>query len=148
MTVKAIPDGFNTVTPFLNIKNAASAIDAYKNALGAEELMRMHTPTGAVAMCVLKLGNSRLRIADAIQDPPTQSSLACYFEDANAVWERAVAAGFEIVVPIQDMFFGDRFGILKDAFGNRWSIAQHIEDVPPDEIKRRAVEGMKAFERK
>ena len=142
--VKAIPDGYSTVTQFLNVKGAADAIEFYKKAFGAEERRpRMATPDGTVMHCELKIGNSILMIADAIQNPPTQSSTHLYVEDADAWWKRATAAGCQIAMPIADQFWGDRYGILTDKFGNRWGIATHKEDVPPAEMAKRAAEEMK-----
>ncbi len=144
-TVKAIPDGYTSVTPFLNIKGAANALDFYKLAFGAEEMSRFLTPSGAVAIAIIKIGNALVRVSEAVNDPPTASGLALYVEDADAAWKRAVDAGCEIVFPIQDMFFGDRFGVVKDRFGNRWSIAQHVKDVSAEEIRKLGPEAMKAF---
>ena len=146
-TVKPIPDGYTTITPFLNIKGAAEAIDFYKKAFGAEEQNRFTTPAGAIAICILKFGNALVRVSDAVNDPPTTSGLAMYVENADQAWSRAVDAGCEIVFPLQNMFFGDRFGILRDPYGNRWSIAQHVEDVSPEEMRRREPEAMRAFQR-
>ncbi len=147
MTIKAIPDGFTTVTPFLNIKGAADAIELYKKAFGAEEQFRHRTPSGAIAIAVLKIGNGMIRVSDAVQDAPTSAGIALYVENADAAWKRATGAGLEVVFDLRDMFFGDRFGIVKDAYGNRWSIAQHIKDVSPEEIAKLAPEAMKAFQK-
>ncbi len=141
--VKAIPDGYTTVTQFLNVKGAADAIEFYKKAFGAEERSRMALPNGTVMHCELKIGNSLLMIADAIQNPPTQSSTHLYVEDADAWWKRATAAGCQVALPIADMFWGDRYGILTDKFGNRWGIATHKEDVSPTEMAKRSAEEMK-----
>jgi PhnB protein len=140
--VKPIPDGYTTVTQFLNIKGAAEAIEFYKKALGAEERGRMAGPDGLVMHAELKIGNSFL-IADAIQNSPTLSSTHLYVEDANAWWKRAIDAGMQIAMPIDDMFWGDRYGILVDKWGNRWGIATHIEDVPREDMAKRAADAMK-----
>ena len=136
--VKAVPDGFTTVTPFLNIKNAAAAIELYKKAFGAEVREKFENPEGKVMMCELQIGTSIVRVSDAIKDAPTQSGLSLYVDNADAWWQRATDAGLDVVVPLQDMFWGDRFGALRDSYGNMWTIATHIEDVPHDEALRRA----------
>jgi PhnB protein len=136
--VKAVPDGYTTVTPFLNITNAAAAIELYKKAFGAEVREMFSTPDGKVIMAEIKIGNALVRISDAIKEPPTQSGLSLYVDNADAWWARATAAGLEVSVPLQDMFWGDRFGRLRDSYGNMWTIATHIEDVSHDETMRRA----------
>jgi PhnB protein len=138
--VKAVPEGYGTVTPFLNIKGAADAVAFYARAFGAEELHRSTTPAGHVAISIVKIGTSLVRISDAVKEPPSVSTLHLYVDDADAWWKRAIGAGCEAVFPLKDMFFGDRFGILKDRFGMRWSIATHIEDVPEDELRKRAAD--------
>ena len=144
--VKAVPDGFSTVTPFFNIKGAAAAIEFYKKAFGAEEINRFTLPDSTlIMMSQIKIGNSFIRIADAIKDPPTQSSNHLSVEHADVWWKRAVDAGCKVVMPLADMFWGSRFGIVEDTFGNRWSIAQHIEDVSPEELSKRAAEAMKTM---
>ena len=105
----------------------------------------MPTPNGLIMHSELRLGNSVIMISDAMQNPPTQSSCHLYVDNADAVWKQATEAGCEIIMPLQDMFWGDRYGLLKDKWGNRWSIAQHIEDVPPDEMTKRVAEAMKNF---
>ena len=135
--VNPIPSGYGTVTPFLNIKGASEAIDFYKKAFGAEERTRAPGPNNTVMHAELKIGNSIVMISDAMQVPATHSSLHLYVEDCDALWKRATAAGCKIEMPIADMFWGDRYGVVSDKFGNRWAIASHKEDVPPDEMKRR-----------
>ena len=136
--VKAVPDGFQTVTPFLNITNAAAAIELYQKAFGAEVRESFSGPDGKIMMCELQIGTSVVRISDAIKDAPTSSGLSLYVDNADAWWQRAVDAGLEIAVPLQDMFWGDRFGMLRDSHGNSWAIATHIEDVSREEAMRRA----------
>ena len=138
--VKAVPDGYGTVTPFLNIKGASDAIDFYKRAFGAEELNRFTTPSGDIAVAILKIGTSLVRISDAVKEAATQSTMHLYVEDVDMWWKRAIGAGCEQVFPLQQMFFGDKFGIVKDRFGNRWSMATHIEDVSEPELRKRAAE--------
>ena len=143
--VKAVPDGYHTVTPFLNVKGAAEAIDFYKKAFGVEEKFRMPDPDGNVSHAELTLGDSVIMISDAIMNSPTQSSVHLYVPDAEALWKRATAAGAQVMMPIADMFWGDRYGVVTDRWGNRWGIAQHIEDVPPAEMEKRTAEAMKAM---
>jgi PhnB protein len=138
--VKAVPDGYGTVTPFLNIKDAAQAIDFYKRAFGAEELNRFTTPAGHIAIAILKIGTSLVRISDAVKEAETQSTLHLYVDDVDRWWKRAIDAGCQEVFPLQNMFFGDRFGIVKDRFGNRWSIATRVEEVSEAELRKRAAE--------
>ena len=95
------------------------------------------TPNGMIMHAELQLGTSRIMVAEAMMNPPTQSSLHLYVEDCDALWARATAAGCKIEMPIATMFWGDRYGVVSDKFGNRWAIASHKEDVAPDEMKRR-----------
>lgn len=141
--VRAVPEGYATVTPFLNINGAADAIDFYKKAFGAEERGRMPDPNGKIMHAEIKIGTSILMISDALMNPPTQSSLHLYVEDADKAWKRALDAGAQVVTPIQDQFWGDRYGVVSDKWGNRWGIATHKEDVPEAEMGKRAAEAMK-----
>jgi PhnB protein len=141
--VKAIPEGFGTVTPVLNIKGAADAIEFYKKAFGAEEKSRMLGPNGVVMYAELRIGNSPLMLSDALMNPPTQSSTHLFVTDADALWKRAVDAGAVVAMPIADQFWGDRYGVLVDTWGNRWGIATHKEDVSADEMRKRGEEAMK-----
>ncbi len=139
--VKAIPDGYQTVTPSLNVKGAAEAIQFYKAAFGAvEQGGRAPGPNGTIMHAELKLGNSIVMIADAMMGPPTEASLHLYVEDADAVFERATKAGAEAVLAMHDAFWGDRYGMVSDRWGNRWGIATHQEDVTPDEMQKRMAE--------
>jgi len=140
--VKPIPDGYHTITPFLNLKDAAQAIELYKRAFGAEEVVRMAGPGGAVMHAELRIGDSRMMLSEAIQDPPSTASLFLYVTDVDAAFQRAVAAGCTVSMPVADQFWGDRFGKLVDPFGIRWSMATHREDVPPAEMKQRAQSAM------
>jgi uncharacterized glyoxalase superfamily protein PhnB len=141
--VQAVPTGYGTVTPFLNVKGAAEAIEFYKRAFGAEERSRMPGPNNMLMHAEIKIGNSLIMLADAMMNAPTQASLHIYVDDADAMWTRAVNAGCKVEMPIADMFWGDRYGVLSDRFGNRWSIATHKEDVPPDQMKSRMEAAMK-----
>ena len=135
--IKAVPEGYGTVTPFLSVKGAHEAIELYKKAFGAEERNRAPGPNNTVMHAEIKVGNSILMIADAMMGPPTQAGLHLYVDDCDAAWKRATDAGMKIEMPLADQFWGDRYGVLSDKFGNRWSIASHKEDVAPDEMKKR-----------
>jgi len=140
--VRAVPEGFGTITPFLNVKGAGEAIEFYKKAFGAEERSRMLGPNNMVVHAELQLGSSKIMMAEAMRDAPTQSSMHVYVEDCDALWARATAAGCKVAVPIDDMFWGDRYGVLTDPYGNRWAIATHKEDMSPAEMQKRGTEFM------
>jgi PhnB protein len=152
MAVKAIPDGYHAVTPYLIVQGAAAALDFYKRALGATEVMRMEGPGGKVMHAEIKLGDSIVMLADEFPDMGYKSPLALggspvgiavYVEDVDAVFARAIAAGATVQRPVKDQFYGDRSGTLKDPFGHVWTIATHKEDVPPEEMHRRFEATMK-----
>jgi PhnB protein len=147
MATKAIPDGYHSITPYLIVKGAAAAIDFYKRALGATELMRMPTPDGRIGHAELRIGNSPIMLADEHPEMGHRGphslggaavSLVVYVEQVDEVFKRAVASGAKELQPIKDQFYGDRSGTLQDPFGHTWTVATHIEDVPPDELRRRA----------
>jgi len=150
MPVSAIPEGFHTITSGLTCKNAAAAIDLYKKAFQATELSRMASPDGRIMHAELKIGDSHLFLADeyagmsAAPTPGTapSHSLYLYVKDVDASYERAVNAGCTGVMPVADMFWGDRFGKVVDPFGHHWNLATHTEDVAPAEMERRAKEWM------
>ena len=141
-----IPQGYHTVTPSLTCRDAAKAIDFYKKAFGAQELMRMPSPDGKISHAEIKIGDSVVLINDEFPGrtaapAPTaapSNSLFLYVEDVDTVFNQAVTAGAKSTMPLQDMFWGDRFGNLLDPFGHHWGLATHIEDVAPEEIGRRA----------
>jgi PhnB protein len=137
MAVKAIPEGYSTVTPFLTVKGVAQIMDFLKQAFGAEEIMRMPGPGGVVMHAELNIGNSRLMLGEAMQNPPTQSSFYLYVSDADAMYKRALAAGATSQLEPKDEFWGDRIAMVKDTFGNTWSVATHKEDVTPEEMSKR-----------
>ncbi|HYY06011.1 MAG TPA: VOC family protein [Candidatus Limnocylindria bacterium] len=139
-SIKPIPEGFHTVTPFLVLKDAHRAIEFYKRAFGAEERFRMPTPDGKVGHAELQIGDSIVMLSEAIQEPVTSASMYLYVPNVDAVCQRAVAAGAQATMPPTDMFWGDRFGRVTDPFGVRWGIATHTEDVSPEEIGRRAAQ--------
>lgn len=143
-----IPEGFHTVTPHLICKNAGAAIEFYKKAFGAEELCRMPGPDGKSVMhCELKIGNSVIFMCDEFPDMGamgpqslggTPVVLHLYVPNADAAYAQATAAGAKATMPLQDMFWGDRYGKVTDPFGHEWSIATHVEDLSPEEIGKRA----------
>ena len=142
--VEAVPTGYQTVTPHLNINGAAEAIDFYKKAFGAEERNRAPGPGGTIMHAEIKIGDSIIMLNDAMGGfPATTSALHLYVPDADALWKRATDAGAKVMMPLADQFWGDRYGVLTDKWGNRWSIATHKEDVPPQEMQKRLQEAMK-----
>jgi PhnB protein len=151
MGVKAIPDGYYSLTPYLVIKGAAQAIEFYKKAFGAVETVRMPGPGGQIMHAEMKIGNSMLMLSDENPErgylsPPSRggnsSSVMLYTEDVDKVFKQAVAAGAKADMPPADMFWGDRMGNLTDPFGHSWAIATHKEDVSPEEMgKRMAMQG-------
>jgi PhnB protein len=144
--VKPIPDGYHSITPSLICKNAAKAIEFYKKAFGAQEHMRMPTPDGKIVHAELKIGDSIIFVSDEFPsmgaNPPKAggSSVFLYVKDADAVFKSAVTAGASPDMPLQNQFWGDRYGKVSDPFGHQWGIATHVEDVSPEEIDRRSKE--------
>lgn len=144
MAVEAKPDGYHTITPYLVVNDAAGLIDFIKSAFNAEEIMRMSAPGGQVGHAELRIGDSRVMLGDAQgRHTPTQAMLHLYVDDADAVYQCALSAGATSEQAPADQFYGDRSGGVRDAWGNRWWIATHIEDVPPDELQRRAEAAMR-----
>jgi PhnB protein len=150
-SVRPIPEGYHSVTPYLIVSDAAGAIAFYKEAFGAKEIMRMAAPGGRVGHAELKIGDSRIMLADEFPDMGARSpraiggtpvSLHLYVEDVDAVAKRAVAAGAKEVRPVKDQFYGDRLGTVEDPFGHLWHVSTHKEDLSPDELKRRAEKTM------
>ena len=143
MAVRPIPEGYHTLTPYLAVEDAARAIEFYKDAFGAEEIHRMPGPDGSIAHAELQIGDSKLMLSDPFPQsnvrPPSErggptASVFMYVDDADAVFEQAQTAGATVSMPLEDMFWGDRFGSLTDPFGHVWSVATHIEDVPEAEM--------------
>jgi PhnB protein len=143
-TVKPVPEGTHTLTPHLVCADAAAAIEYYKRALGATEVSRMSGPDGKLAHAVVKIGDSSLFLVDensqrgllgpkALRGSPVTLHLS--IEDADATLERAVAAGGEVTMPIWDTPWGDRYGQFRDPFGHSWSVATHIRDVTPEQLR-------------
>ena len=146
MPVKAIPDGYHSVTPYLIIKGASKAIEYYKKAFAAVELMRMPGPNDMVMHAEIKIGDSPVMMADEClemgwKSPQTiggtPASLMIYVEDVDTVYKRALSAGGRELKPLKDQFYGDRSGTLIDPFGHVWTVATHKEDVSPDEMHKR-----------
>jgi PhnB protein len=149
--VKPVPEGYHTVTPYLVLDNAAQAIEYYKRAFGAKEIVRMDGPPGKIGHAELKIGDSMLMLADEMpgssgRSPKslggTTTGVFLYVEDVDATFNQAVAAGAKTEMPPTDMFWGDRFGKLIDPFGHSWALATHKEDVAPDEMKKRSQAAM------
>ena len=151
MAVRPIPQGYHNLQIYLAVEDASEAIDFYKRAFGAEETIRMPGPDGSVAHAELQIGDSKLMLSDPFPQssvrPPSErggptASVFMYVDDADAVFERAQAAGATVAMPLENMFWGDRFGSLADPFGHVWSVATHIEDVPEEEMAERASAAM------
>jgi PhnB protein len=151
-SVKSIPEGYHSITPYLAVAGAADAIAFYKQAFGATEVMRMPGPGGKVGHAEVEIGGSRIMLADEYPDMGFRSpkaiggspvGLHLYVEDVDAVARQALAAGAKELRPVKDQFYGDRTGTIEDPFGHVWHIATHKEDLSPDELKRRAEEATK-----
>ena len=146
--VSPIPEGYHSITPYLIIKGAAQAIEYYKDVFGAVEVFRMDQPDGKVGHAELKIGDSRIMLADenpnmgvghssAASIGASPVSLYLYIPNVDGVVERAVAAGAKLVKPVQDQFYGDRSGFIQDPYGHLWGVATHVEDVAPQELEER-----------
>jgi uncharacterized glyoxalase superfamily protein PhnB len=135
MAVKPVPDGYHTVTPYLTVKDAGGLIDFIKQVFGGEETFRMGEDS--VAHAEMRIGDSMVMLGEA-QNEPIPAMIHLYMPDTDAVYRRALAAGATSLREPTDMFYGDRTGGVQDRFGNQWWIATHIEDVPSEEMARRA----------
>jgi PhnB protein len=144
--VSPIPEGFNSLTPYLIVDGADAAIELYKRALGAEVVSVHKMPDGKVLNAQLKIGNSMLMLNDEWPDygaigpkkiGNTAVTIHVYVEDVDASWQKALDEGFEVSMPLGDQPWGDRYGSLKDPFGHSWSIATHLEEVSEEEMMRR-----------
>lgn len=151
---RPIPEGHHTITPHLVVRDAAKAIDFYKKAFGAREMNRMTMPDGKIMHAELKIGDSMLYLADefpgaGVSAPQSLGGPAVvfnlYVEDVDKLWGKAVAAGSTVRMPLDDQFWGDRYGQIVDPFGHSWGLATHKEDVAPAEMERRAREAMAKF---
>jgi PhnB protein len=148
---KPIPQGFHSVTPYLTLNDAARALDFYKRAFGAQEIMRMEAPGGKIGHAEIKIGDSIIMLADEMpgsgcQSPQTlggtTNGIFLYVDNVDSVYSQAVSAGAQAEAQPADMFWGDRYGRLKDPFGHSWSLATHIEDVAPADMQKRMQEAM------
>jgi PhnB protein len=138
MSVNPIPDGFHTIAPNIIVKNVDAAVSFYKQAFGAEEILRLSMPDGKVAHCELKIGDSRVNLGESIEGWPEHTLLAQIFvADSDAVFAQAIKAGAKALSPMSDMFFGSREGRVLDPFGSTWTISTHTEDVSGEEMQRR-----------
>ena len=144
--VKPIPEGYHSVTPYLIIKGAADAIEYYKKSFGATELFRMPTPDGKIGHAEIKIGDSPIMLADEHPDlghvgpqtlGGTSVGIMIYVDDVDAMFKRAISGGGQEIKALQDQFYGDRSGTLKDPFGHMWTVATHVEDVAPEEMEKR-----------
>lgn len=151
--VNPVAEGYTAVTPYLCVRGAADAIDFYTEMFGAKERMRMPQPDGRIGHAELMIRDAVVMLSDEFTDMGVLSPqslggspviLNVYVDDVDAVVERAVAAGATLDRPVEDRFYGDRSGQIVDPWGHRWSIATHVEDVPPDEMQRRAEEFMQS----
>jgi PhnB protein len=149
--VKPIPEGYPRVTPYLIVDGASAAIDFYRDVLLATERMRMPGPDDKVGHAELQVGDSVIMLADEAPDMDargpksiggTPVMLHVYVDDADAVFERAVQAGSRALRQVEARFYGDRSGEFEDPFGHRWSVATHVEDVPPEEMEKRMAAAM------
>jgi PhnB protein len=145
--VKPVPDGYHSATPYLIVDGAARALDFYKRAFGAVERMRMPGPAGKIGHAEISIGDSVIMLADEHPEMGARGprafggaavSLHLYVADADVTVKEALAAGATLVRPVEDKFYGDRMGTIEDPFGHRWHVSTHQEDVPPDELARRA----------
>jgi PhnB protein len=149
--VLALPKGYNNVTPYLIVTNASKAIEFYKIALGAKEMMRVMNPNGKVGHAELQLGNSKIMLADECPEwdafsPNADSSVGVsihlYVKNVDAIIEKAISKGAKLTKPVENRYYGDRSGMIEDPYGYKWCISTHVEDVTPAQIKKRVAELM------
>ena len=149
-SVRAIPQGYTTVTPSMTVKDAPKVIDFYKKAFDAKEHMRMPGPDGKIMHAEIQIGNAIIMMNDEVMGSRSAQTLGgcpisfyVYVEDADAAFKKAIAAGAKQTYPITEMFWGDKMGTLEDPFGHKWTIAQHVKDVTPEQMKKGQEEFMK-----
>lgn len=149
MPVKTVPNGYHSIIPYLSVNGAAKAIEFYKKVFGATEIVRMDGPDGKIGHAELKIGDSHVMLADEHPDMGFRSpkafggspvNILVYLPDVDKAVDRAIAAGGTLQRPVKDQFYGDRSGQVVDPFGHVWTIATHVEDVSPQEMKKRAEE--------
>jgi len=154
MGVKPIPEGYHTATPYLAVDDAAEALEYYKKAFGAKERGRMEAPDGKIGHAEIQIGDSLVMLSDPFPQATTRTpkelggttaSVFLYVEDVDAFVQKAIDAGATVTMEVADQFWGDRFGTITDPFGHSWSVATHIEDVPPEEMEERAKAAMAAM---
>jgi PhnB protein len=147
MAVKPIPDGYHTATPYLIVKDAGRALEFYKKAFSATELMRLEGPGGKIGHAEIRIGDSPIMLADEFPEMGARSphtlggspvSICLYVEDVDARFKQAVAAGATVQREVKDQFYGDRSGSVTDPFGHVWHIATHKEDIAPEEMRKRS----------
>jgi PhnB protein len=152
IAVKPIPDGYDVAIPYLFVSDGASAMEFYKQAFGATELLRLNGPGGKIGHAEMKIGNCMVWLADEVPEMGFSSPLTLggagvniflYVEDVDALFKQALAAGAAVVRPVEDQFYGDRVGTLKDPFGHVWSFATHTQDLSREELLKRASEFVK-----
>ncbi len=145
--VLAIPKGYHSITPCLTVSNGAKAIEFYKKAFGAKIVMRMDRPDGKISHAELKIGDSKIMLADACLEMGaltpedlggSSTAVHLYIKDVDAVVKRAVSLGAKLLKDVEDMFYGDRCGFLVDPYGHKWFVATHVEDVTPAQTRKRA----------
>lgn len=151
MSANPIPAGYHTITPSIVVRNAAQAIEFYKRALGAEEVTRMEGPNGSIMHAEIRIGDSIVMLGEESEQWGTRSplstngnpsSLHIYVADADAAFERAIEAGATVRYPLEDTFWGDRYGKVRDPFGHEWGIATHVKDLSEAEVMQAAQEWM------
>ncbi|HEX2295889.1 MAG TPA: VOC family protein [Actinomycetota bacterium] len=149
--VDPLPDNYPQISPYLHVDGAAEAIAFYERVFGAAERMRMPDPNGKIGHAELVLGDSVIMLADEYPDMGIRGpsayggspvTISVYVEDVDEVFQRALDGGAKTIRELENQFYGDRTGQFEDPFGHRWSVATHVEDVPPDEMQRRAAEAM------
>ena len=151
MSAKPIPEGYHSLQIYLAVEDAARAIEFYKEAFGAEEVVHMPGPAGSVAHAELQIGDSKLMLSDPFPQssvrPPSErggptASVFMYVDDVDAVFEQAQRAGAKVESPLENMFWGERFGTLSDPFGHVWSVATRVEDLSEEEMRERSAAAM------
>jgi PhnB protein len=149
--VQAVPAGFHTLTPHLTVRNADKALEFYKNALGAEVLGAARMPDGRIMHAALRVGDSMLMLNEEMPEygglspqslNGTGVTIHVYTDNVDEAFNRAVSAGAQVKMPLMDQFWGDRYGLVQDPFGHKWSLATHVKDLSPEEMQRAQDEAM------